>query len=298
MLALLFGLICVSSFVSSITDTLARLRSLKAQQAAQYWLLRRYLREQGVSHGLSTRIFRYITVVIWAQQRHTQQKDVELIDALSKPLKAALQTELCESAITKHKLFKYLKVHGSVVQALCSSGIKEVIVSLEDMIFNAGVHATDMYFLKRGAANYFFRGECRSLYSGSWFSEAVLWTPWIHRGDMKCVLDCNLTALDSTTFREVMKKHTSVLNMPRRYAHAFLEVLMADILDTDGCGDLQSSLLASPKVTAVFGDEDDGEIALQSYAVLDALQDPMKWGGHFWKAVSKLTPRCFKHSQC
>eukprot|EP00747_Dinoflagellata_sp_TGD_P098174 gnl/TRDRNA2_/TRDRNA2_167362_c1_seq2.p2 gnl/TRDRNA2_/TRDRNA2_167362_c1~~gnl/TRDRNA2_/TRDRNA2_167362_c1_seq2.p2 ORF type:complete len:123 (+),score=10.67 gnl/TRDRNA2_/TRDRNA2_167362_c1_seq2:40-369(+) len=105
---------------------------------------------------------------------------------------------------------------------------------------------------------------------------------------MKGVLDCNLLSLESASFREVLKRYPGLLSVPtKHYAHAFLESLRNDVAGDDLCGDLQSSLLSSPNIAEVFGEEGGCEHGLQSFGI-QALADPQNWRGYFRKAARKI----------
>ena len=74
------------------------------------------------------------------------------------------------------------------MQEICTTVLSEMQLSLGDVLFHQGQHAVDMYFLVSGASTYVFKGVGQSVLKGSWFSEAVLWTPWVHRGEIFRVL--------------------------------------------------------------------------------------------------------------
>eukprot|EP00747_Dinoflagellata_sp_TGD_P136729 gnl/TRDRNA2_/TRDRNA2_175590_c1_seq5.p1 gnl/TRDRNA2_/TRDRNA2_175590_c1~~gnl/TRDRNA2_/TRDRNA2_175590_c1_seq5.p1 ORF type:complete len:122 (+),score=9.41 gnl/TRDRNA2_/TRDRNA2_175590_c1_seq5:251-616(+) len=111
---------------------------------------------------------------------------------------------------------------------------------------------------------------------------------------MKCVLDCQLITLESASFREVMKRHPKAMDIPRKYAHAFLDALAEDVTESDRCGDLQVPLLSSPGVVAIFGDEGGYADGLQSTSSMPfssgikTVRDTSSWCGGFWKAVGNV----------
>jgi len=56
---------------------------------------------------------------------------------------------------------------------------------------------------------------------GQAFCEAVLWMPWVHRGNMKALTESDIVAMDSKKFREVTLAHPTVLLHAHRYARFF-----------------------------------------------------------------------------
>jgi len=55
------------------------------------------------------------------------------------------------------------------------------------------------------------------------FAEAVLWTTWIHCGDMRSQTDAVLVALDAEKFVNTISQFPT--NHPRDYAQAFVDIL-------------------------------------------------------------------------
>eukprot|EP00747_Dinoflagellata_sp_TGD_P194498 gnl/TRDRNA2_/TRDRNA2_61986_c0_seq1.p1 gnl/TRDRNA2_/TRDRNA2_61986_c0~~gnl/TRDRNA2_/TRDRNA2_61986_c0_seq1.p1 ORF type:complete len:742 (+),score=129.03 gnl/TRDRNA2_/TRDRNA2_61986_c0_seq1:103-2328(+) len=232
-LVLLLGLVVFSSFVSSITATMNRLRNLSAAQATQYWLLRKYFREHKISHELCARVNRYVSVVVWSQQKFTQQKDVALLQLLSGPLRTELQGELWKPKLISHPFFERLD-HKSqdFVRDVCGSCVDQVLLSRGDVLFNSGKEADKMYFLWRGFMAYDSRDnlkghimDAESLHEGQWCCEAVLWMRWIHQGRMRAKIECDLMTLAADKFRDVAMRHPAHFRFPRRYAHAFLSTM-------------------------------------------------------------------------
>merc|ERR1719263_519755 len=71
------------------------------------------------------------------------------------------------------------------------------------------------------------------LHYGNWCSEAVLWTPWRHRGKMRAKQDTQLAAVIASKFREVLTREYQDMPFPKVYGGAFAKSLN-DILKRDG----------------------------------------------------------------
>merc|ERR1719330_1450843 len=83
---ILFALLTFSTFVSSITSGMTRLRMLKSEKAKQEYLLRSFLKENKISGDLSVRINRYIAMTIEMTRKYTPMHHVELLGLLTSPL--------------------------------------------------------------------------------------------------------------------------------------------------------------------------------------------------------------------
>ena len=49
---------------------------MNAKVGTQFWLLRKYCRQNGISRELSVRVYRYVSVVVEERSARTQQRDV------------------------------------------------------------------------------------------------------------------------------------------------------------------------------------------------------------------------------
>lgn len=106
-----------------------------------------------------------------------------------------------------------------------------------------------MIFISDGKAIY-VQEECepKLLTQSQWACEAVLWVPWVHRGEMLAKSDCNVLAMAAHVFREVVLCHPAHLGLPRRYAVAFANKLTEETV-------------AGGNVSDIFGEESEGFLA-------------------------------------
>merc|ERR1712226_726350 len=93
---LVFAMCVFSSFVSSITSAMTRLRTLTANQVTQTYLLKSFLVENDISTELKARITRYVELVLAHHRTRVDFKKIEYLQLLSGPLYVALQLELYE----------------------------------------------------------------------------------------------------------------------------------------------------------------------------------------------------------
>mmetsp|Transcript_16451 Transcript_16451/g.47656 ORF Transcript_16451/g.47656 Transcript_16451/m.47656 type:complete len:820 (+) Transcript_16451:79-2538(+) len=249
---LIFAMVVFSSFVSSITSAMTRLRTLRASEVTQSYLLKKYLRENNISPDLSSRVIRYIDLVTDRQKRRTEVGKVQLLQLLSGPLHLELQREVYTPFLEKHSYFEeYANESKAAMGHLCYKALCKVEMSRGDALFHVAADAQQMFFLTSGTL--FYRRErgvkdvrrITVVEQGSFFCETVLWMPWVHRGTMKALIEAEIIAMDSAKFREVTRAHPTVARHARRYAVSYREELVKQIDRGRDMWDLPSDLIYS-----------------------------------------------------
>merc|ERR1719163_1778554 len=89
-MVLLFGLVLFSSFISSITASMTQLRNLEGDKSKQFWLLRRYLRQNGINTNLSWRILRYVEFACGEQKNLVPESKIWVLQLLTHQLRHEL----------------------------------------------------------------------------------------------------------------------------------------------------------------------------------------------------------------
>lgn len=253
---LLFALITFSSFVSSITNLMTHLRTLRSVEAKQYVKLERYLHDRGISFHLSIRVRRYLEHVMNERARYLEEADVELLKKLSTPLHMELRYEVHSPVLSKHPFFYHLSFSSlQVMQRLCLEALKCVHVGAGDSLFGVGDSAQSMYFVERGIllyskqAAFTPKASPEMIESGNWCCEAVLWTPWEHRGEMRALTEAILLALLASKFHEIMSKNKTAAQQPAVYAVEVVDAL--NKLERQDLSDLDNREQAADKVNMV-----------------------------------------------
>jgi len=234
---LLFAMIVFSSFVSSVTNSMALLFGRNSQDSHQQWVLRKYLQQRSISRDLTIRVNRYISFMLEAKRNSIQHEDVLFLDLLSGPLLDELNFELHSDHLMVHPFLAELgRQMPAVLRKLCSIAVKNVSLSRGDALFSPGASCTEMYIVVSGLLSYKqeHQGDAHELLrNGNWCSEAVLWTPWYHRGRMRSKQDSQLVAIDSSKFREVLTREYQDMPFPKIYGGAFVKALN-DALKREG----------------------------------------------------------------
>jgi hypothetical protein len=266
---LLFAMIVFSSFVSSVTNSMALLFGRNSQDTHQQWVLRKYLKQNNITMDLTVRVNRYISFVLEARRNSIQHRDVEFLHLLSGPLLHDVLFEMYSQHLLAHPFLAVLgRQMPTVLRKLCSCEVvvKDVSLSRGDVLFSPGATCTAMYIVASGLLSYMAQQQRTDspgggashclLHGGNWCSEAVLWTPWHHRGKMRAKHDSEVIAIDAAKFREVLTQEYQDMPFPKIYGGAFVKALNDTLLCDGAAGanlsDVQDVAVANEAVTAAL----------------------------------------------
>lgn len=272
-IVLLFGLIIFSSFVSSITTAMTRLKHLSSNADKQLSVLRRYLRQRKVSSALSVRVQKYCEFMLMTKQQQIQEKDVAALKVLSLPLQERLALETHEPILTQHLFFRRWCVkHRTAFQMICHNVLSQMYLSISDCLFSAGAVATSMFFVVDGQCVYSWNPEAllktqqnkdvvgcyneKSVTAGQFLCEAALWVPWHHVGTLHTTTVCELMLVSAEKFAVISRQNKEAHRMSQNYARAFLKVLneTEDVTDLTQTG-TSGAIWTQKVLTAAFSDE-------------------------------------------
>jgi len=198
-LVLLFAMVTFSSFISSITQAMTRLRSLNRDWNEQQAALRRYLCENRVSSELMGRIWGCLDQVMNRSKQRTHEADVAILKLLPWNLRVDLQTEVYEPILGVHPCFGHLMdTYPERLYRVYQQGLQEVSLSSGHELFHTGGKADRMYFIVSGILTYnreIVEHSRQQLSSQDWVSEAALWVKWQHCGQLLSASHCELIAL-------------------------------------------------------------------------------------------------------
>eukprot|EP00933_Yihiella_yeosuensis_P027066 TRINITY_DN20993_c3_g1_i1.p1 TRINITY_DN20993_c3_g1~~TRINITY_DN20993_c3_g1_i1.p1 ORF type:complete len:316 (+),score=41.46 TRINITY_DN20993_c3_g1_i1:50-949(+) len=229
------------AFVSRLTSSMTQLHMLSSSRTQQHATLRQYLNKNNISDRLCWRIQRNVQEALLLQQSSISEASVEMLTIISEPLRMELHFEIFAPSLEHHAFFgKYIEAYPHVMQKICHQGIASVDVFEGDVIFHYGEapEYPRMYTLNAGSLVYNNQDNVSTdLHGGAFISEAVIWSKWIHRGELLCKTKCNMLCFDSTIFAQLAGQ--TVLSEdypdadPRAYAAKFIQALNERGQDAD-----------------------------------------------------------------
>merc|ERR1711920_1042283 len=79
--------------------------------------------------------------------------------------------------------------------------------------------------------------------SGSHFCEPVLWVPWIYHGTMKAIVEVQVVAVNSKSFRTVTQNYPGALQLCADYAMSYVRKMTASAASPRGIWDISPELI-------------------------------------------------------
>lgn len=228
--AFLFGFVVAAWFVSSLTSSMTQLNIIGSDKTQQLSALRVYLNQNGITHKLALRVQRNAQHALLEQQRAMPEANVELLQLVSVPLQVEIHLEMYTPHLSIHPFFQeYIEVVPQVMRKVCHMGAQMHSICSGDVIFSAGEIPSEpkMYIVCNGLLVYNRGIEEIKVTERQWVAEPVLWTDWVHLGDLISTGDCRLCSLDAIVFQRLAQNfdHAACLLDPAEYAAHFVKAL-------------------------------------------------------------------------
>lgn len=271
--ALLAGLGSFCFAVSYATAGVLHWKQSHSSAIRQRSLICRHLRTNHISAELATAIKNCFDVHVSVRKK--AHKDVEAKEAvafLPLNLQMDLAEEIRRPLVVMYNFFGDIdEGNPRIVRELCHHVFSEKAVGPAEVVFEAGDACYYMYFIMRGVFQYAYLqaqadpgserasqsssgsglsdkssglsdkslAQERLLDRGMWVSEAVLWTKWEHRGELKPAAGGALLQLEALRFAAALSQHhAGAYAYACRYGREFVRILnqcpestWSDVLD-------------------------------------------------------------------
>jgi len=219
---IIIGLLCTAFLVSSITNTFSTIQQMRQEQARQYRMLRAFCFENDFSRSLTQRILRHVEREIQTRRKRIEVEDVNLLAFLSGPLHAEVMYTIYAPGISTHPFLNMLiEDTPYVVQQVAAKALSLTSVSTSDVVFCSGALASKAFFIIAGTMRYMKQGDdfdIQDVDPSCWLSEAVLWTHWIHVGDLRATSPSRCMAVDASNFCSQVALHTEAWRLASSFA--------------------------------------------------------------------------------
>mmetsp|Transcript_46671 Transcript_46671/g.84220 ORF Transcript_46671/g.84220 Transcript_46671/m.84220 type:complete len:340 (+) Transcript_46671:2-1021(+) len=225
---LLFSLVAFSSFVASISTSMTALRNMNNDINKQFWLLRRFLKQNKVASPVASRIIKYLEFTVNRHQERLEVGSVKLLGFLSDGLLKELQYEMTYVKLTGHPLFQVCvtEFEPFMVQ-VCAMAVKTVKLAAGDVLFNWKDVAQYTYFLVHGDVEYTWnnakKGIRPRLKNFEWIAEAALWMSWTHCGRCHARHGTEMLLIDPVIFIQLASRFVDTFCVCKQYAQVFFD---------------------------------------------------------------------------
>jgi len=223
-----FGLVCFSYLVGSITGSLSQLRGL--QDHSQFWKVRRFLRQHKVNAELASRIEKYLQHRSTKLTENLSKQQIPIFKHLSQELEGELQASLAVPHLAIHPMFK--KLHDKAthtLQRIALNVLDYQYYAAKDLVFVQGEHASHMRFQVGGSCQYTRLTpngtSVREIVDSEedWITEQILWMKeWRHRGVLSALSDSDLLTINPSKFCDIVKKNPQAMVLVSNYAQRFV----------------------------------------------------------------------------
>lgn len=147
-------LIIFSSFISSMTVAVTRLRNIHATDEKKFAILRKYLKSHKIPHDLAYRIHSFLEARRAALAGRTQEKEVELLSQLSKGFVAEISSKKREPTLRSYPVFRHLpsssEPANDFISMICAEACTEQIFGPSEKVYVVDATSKGMYFLSAG----------------------------------------------------------------------------------------------------------------------------------------------------
>jgi hypothetical protein len=152
-LTICLSMVAFSSYISSMTATVTRLRGLSSVNDQRFSKLRKYLRDHHVPNELGVRIKRFVEFAVWQQSLVMKDSDCDLLKMLTRGLSLELHRAKLEPHLLRYPLFQWLNAGTDRIQIMrriCNDAVKLEIYAPLEFVFYEGEQAAGMYMIVRG----------------------------------------------------------------------------------------------------------------------------------------------------
>lgn len=242
--AIILGLVFFAYIVGNITVSLSSLRELSTASTRQIFVLRRYMKQNGMPKELTKRVLRFAEHAQRVDQQKLPMTQVTILRHLSPQLLAEVKCSMNLPHLQIHPLFEHFNENASVTLNKVAEAVTRTLHASSDTIFLPSQTGTALYFLSQGRLLYtriLSSGEIRAelLHAGrGWIAEPVLWcAEWLHVGEAKAHTDLEVLMLDANEFEDMLRLVRPLSRTCADYAQAFLKWLqtseLTDVIQSD-----------------------------------------------------------------
>jgi len=240
----LFSLLILSSFVSSLTNMMMQLQALHDERTFQQRAVRSYLSSKHISTKLSIRVKKYIE---WKQTVQGVHSNTEVFNFLPLEMVMDLNLEVHSPCLSNHEFMNALLiVYPRLSRRLLHQSLKVLSLAPGELVFSGQETCFYMYFVQSGELNYvnIIRKQSEVEILGEYvihptlfLSEPSLWMHWQHKGDLTVSCFAGLLTIAANEFGIVISSHPPAHASCVLYARRFISGMVSvswkctDIID-------------------------------------------------------------------
>ncbi|CAK9049794.1 unnamed protein product [Durusdinium trenchii] len=257
-MVLIAGLVLFSSFISSITGSMSQLRNMKADKSKQFWLLRRYLKQQKVPRDLCFRVMRYIEYALKTVDERVPEERITILTSLTDQLRNELKFFTHFRCLVAHPMFCYIrKMSEAILNRMSGRVLHTKELAAADPLFSLVDAASEMFFIQQGNIHYgLVPDRSRNEFSSDWetasvdslhsfhsipitdastvleqddyLCEVAIWCNWAHVGVAQAMDETTVIGIDVKSFCDLTLKDADLSEIATLYSRRFVEKMSED----------------------------------------------------------------------
>lgn len=240
---LVSSMVLFSTFLSSITNAIAHLGSLRTDRRRQENTMRQFFVDNHISRNLTAQIWNYIWRYDALGKMRTRTTEVELFMVLPNRLRIEIKHRVFLPFLMVHPLFqKYNQIEPEALVMLCSEAIEETMLRPTEELSCDLDSVQRMLMVVSGSLEYhpgWRLAGMITIRTFQWACEEALWSRAAKlMGSMNAGMEgADLILLVPERFRDIAKRYPLSTGLLACYAKAFIASFNAASLD-ETCMDL------------------------------------------------------------
>ncbi|CAE7649562.1 KCNH2, partial [Symbiodinium sp. CCMP2456] len=237
LLVVFAALVVFSTLLAAITTMATKLNKASDRKQEHFRQLLKYMKQHQIDQDLQMRVFAFLEHAYSLRQAVVADSEVPILDLLSKPLQAELQTFRYIRCLNQLDVMKQLvsSVDQHSIQAIksLSKVFSHRTFAPADTVFECGMLAKSAYFIDTGEFVYELSGDATRVDKGRWVAEMSLWTPWLHIGDLTTRDVSGVIVLDVSGFADTLCRSSESLLKAQEYAQQLVQLMNQEGTVTD-----------------------------------------------------------------
>jgi len=203
---------------------------MNADTNKQFWMLRRFLKQQSVTKQVGRRILKYLEYIVEKKQGKVQMPAIKILSMLSGQLQEELTYELTCPHLMNGAFFQYylgFPHMDVVVRKICMVAMKKLTFATADVLFYPGDEASQVYCFLGGDVVLIKDEEAIDppVQELEWIAEIALWTPWKHTSTCRANQESDIISVSITKFVEECSRSVVSWSLAARYGKKFLQIV-------------------------------------------------------------------------
>jgi len=228
---MLMWLVMLPGVICCFCAWLEQVKEANQELLKQNGQIRKYLHLNGTTSKLTNHVLRLFRLEYKPGMKRLHLGDVPFFKELPTKVRIELHLQVFNPVLRKHPAFSFCGIcNPSEMLAVCHLCMEETHYPALSTIFQDTEPCHCVRFVTSGSLKYYIGLSAISVPvgPGDWISEAILWTPWTHCGQLKVCCSSEIVSIDANRFHSVMEEaavNRTDVTFLKEYSKVFKETL-------------------------------------------------------------------------